>query len=778
MAENLVQIQNDYNYIYYLRNPSNENEISDPLERDNFLRFKSYAAESQKKAYQALELVEDEGLDKGINILLDKRAEESFDIELGFYNALFGEQSNFVTTVKAAFSTKKPNYMSAEIQQGNQKQTLYQALVYKVLGIEDKDQDNGKWNFINIISSLSLQDIASNAIADPRKVVESILRKSITGILTDQKMKRISVIKNIDNLDAVEIANQIVVENLVFSNKALEDENVLRKLVTDALRKGQYPVQLARRDNSDIVPIIVENIQRMSSDWVEQMVEQIKIYLRDDLDEEQIRQLVIGMLTKQQGEANTATLVQSGVIKSENPTIVQQAGLKKTFDSRFEALFNSSLFSSGGGEGEIQSVITQYQFKETDPQLQGMMMSFHKNILSILSKRGGGVNGAIEYYQSIMNQIDKEVYNDLMQKIANSGLKEETEYTLRAFTEINDLNTMISFLSEFINNLNDSIKLTDTIKEKLKDIAKKVFSKHKAITIKEKGGEINISYEEFLSFFDKPDAQAVLEIQKYIPYLQKRLEASVIGFVSNIQGSIGEIIYPILLRITLGEGYSVAQLGRSTNESGQQEHGDITVRSEGAKFAIQSKIYKNNDLEIYKDTSISLSNNDAQRYFGSRSGLDAFRYFLVNNTCLSEIGLVDNNIVDENGSSKGVATFQDVLRQRVDYFIRYSDGLNKDALKNNFYMINFNLVPSSAIFFLLKDAIEKDIKETNSKKMFKFNYQEKLFRQDSDEYKKLMTTTGDYPKISDNLNILENDRVTFSGLTIKLTELGGSIFNK
>jgi len=30
-------------------------------------------------------------LDKGINILLDKRAEESFDIELGFYNALFGE---------------------------------------------------------------------------------------------------------------------------------------------------------------------------------------------------------------------------------------------------------------------------------------------------------------------------------------------------------------------------------------------------------------------------------------------------------------------------------------------------------------------------------------------------------------------------------------------------------------------------------------------------------------------------------------------------------------
>jgi len=133
-----------------------------------------------------------------------------------------------------------------------------------------------------------------------------------------------------------------------------------------------------------------------------------------------------------------------------------------------------------------------------------------------------------------MNQIDKEVYNDLIQKVANSGLKEETEYTLRAFTEINDLNTMISFLSEFINNLNDSIKLTDTIKEKLKDIAKKVFSKHKAITIKEKGGDINISYEEFLSFFDKPDAQAVLEIQKYIPYLQKRLEASVIGFVSNI----------------------------------------------------------------------------------------------------------------------------------------------------------------------------------------------------------------------------------------------------
>ena len=92
-------------------------------------------------------------------------------------------------------------------------------------------------------------------------------------------------------------------------------------------------------------------------------------------------------------------------------------------------------------------------------------------------------------------------------------------------------------------------------------------------------------------------------------------------------------------------------------------------------------------------------------------------------------------------------------------------------------MINFNLIPSSAIFFLLKDAIEKDIKEANSKKMFKFNYQEKLFRQNSDEYKKLVTI-GDYPKISDNLNILENDRVTFSGLTIKLTELGGSIFNK
>jgi len=68
---------------------------------------------------------------------------------------------------------------------------------------------------------------------------------------------------------------------------------------------------------------------------------------------------------------------------------------------------------------------------------------------------------------------------------------------------------------------------------------------------------------------------------------------------------------------------------------------------------IQAKVYDKDDIKLYSDTTIHFNTDDALRYLrtsGSTSKtaelndeLTAFRFFLLNNTILKEVGIQDGN---------------------------------------------------------------------------------------------------------------------------------------
>lgn len=175
------------------------------------------------------------------------------------------------------------------------------------------------------------------------------------------------------------------------------------------------------------------------------------------------------------------------------------------------------------------------------------------------------------------------------------------------------------------------------------------------------------------------------------------------GHISLFNGTIGEIFATYLLRQTLSSfGGTALQQGASLQE-GKQAIADIELQYQsGGKIksvGLQLKQYKSNAISLYGEEKF-ISLMDAQRYL-TQEEIDSFLFLMGNQPTLKLIG--DNTKSD----------FSDLvpyLYYRLDGFLRIKHAkldLEKD-LQNNFYIFNFNVIPTSIIFLFYAYKIREE----------------------------------------------------------------------
>lgn len=258
------------------------------------------------------------------------------------------------------------------------------------------------------------------------------------------------------------------------------------------------------------------------------------------------------------------------------------------------------------------------------------------------------------------------------------------------------------------------------------------------------------------------------------------------GSVNIFNGTISEIFITVLFRLYFEANPDVIinQKGSDTSQNGQQSVTDIEVtwkdNNDNIKgVGMQAKHLATNDETLYGSSTAPLK--DASRYFDRETNV-ALLYILGNITFLT------GNIDDYAGK------LLPYLYHNLGGFIRFEHGSITNALQNNFYIINLNVVPASVIFLLCAEDIYKEY-GNNAQGIIK-NKEGNLFQikispaglNGMKAYKKDEPYYGIFADTSNNIlsrgssddldNYLSAFTIKFAGRKINLAELGLEVFKK
>lgn len=764
MAENFLSelyIDHPYGYAYYT--PDH------PVE-DSFINF---IEEANKQAAFALGAnIDDKIVFKRTEERLQELAEESLINEKAFYTTVFKEEASaFNEQVDIGFETKDPAYMLKQTYNG---QPLYQALTYKLLDINDSNDTTGKWEFIQILSSLRSQDITSglagvelSPIEQAKEIIDGYV-KSFAYTMKEHRFNLKAQAPDLAEDQRKKLIEQAYHERFLFDMDLRKtDIKIKPKDVQDFAIGIPAPdnMELYRSSGSKDVQIaFLKRHALKQKEMIQEIISLLGPLIKESLTEEEIEDVLYSILEEGKpissvGSINTKT------------NIVTSAGINKKFSAfmspdgegykKLESIIQSEISTTSGAEKEVEITFK----KELDEQLRSKLKNFHQNVYTFINNwnrpsltRGITMEDfkqrASNYYTlSLRAYVDEALENDYHNIVQNELARSELYDELKALT---------TTLTQ-IKTLADAREIANQAKKKTEEQLQEIIS---AAT---KDGKVKLGGKEYKPEDVLQKLKDPKEVEVLLGALSTRITERVTGFVSNVQGSIGELIYTVLLRQTVGET-NAYQFGRARNEKGQQAHADIGFVIDNNLYGIQSKVYQSNNATIYEKTTVNFASSDAIRYLGSEDALTAFRFFLVNNSVLESPLVNVPPAVSENGE----VSFLKILYDKLDYFIRYSDGLTSlENVHNTFYMINFNLIPASAVFFLIMQQLEIENNNKNSKKFIdytpdKISLTESQVKGEDGKNKNLMN--------KDILKFIEN-KATFKGLTINLNSLG-AIFNK
>lgn len=171
-------------------------------------------------------------------------------------------------------------------------------------------------------------------------------------------------------------------------------------------------------------------------------------------------------------------------------------------------------------------------------------------------------------------------------------------------------------------------------------------------------------------------------------------------------GHVGEHFASFYLGLDTTEIY-----GQDPNKLGQQAHVDVAFVNKEANTALSGFQVKNyssviNSFHLY-DTDVSVFRKDIRRYISHESVKNdediivQLRYLSANQYLFKNTTAMKNSV-------------KKVLEMNFEYWSRYGDfQSNLGDLKNNFFILNFKMIPASLIF--QKIICELKEKKSNNK---------------------------------------------------------------
>lgn len=695
---------------------------------------------------------------KGLYNYLLSMAKDSFEKEKQLYKKIEKDNSNFSDAIEAAFNTGKYTYLKTPYNNGNLGQTLTN-LFYG--GNTDKI-DEGLTQFIIEMGHLDTHKFIEDMEISSVNIATNMIYNKIDNFFQEAKYQK-NLAYETNNAEVVEVFDNTFNERTVFdylqgkkdklteadAKKAFPKE--MKTIIEKAQKTNSGPEvrKAVQQGNIDLAISYNEVIKKVANSLIESLANELtNIELKDTdiynfikeilMDKEIVKVSKKGYVKEGGFVMASYTInmpklrekVAKYVVEKNEEKSNQNGILKKIEEADIRKIMNDG----------VKATIVQYN--------QGL----YKYIVGIRADQL-----AWEYYE-----------NNLLQTVTQMVLRDwEESLKPESVSQIYQELEKANFASIKAAEWNKSVKQIEYIEEKFKQTSSLSSEERKQIS------DIVNKFDKT----DKDDADMINEIEKAfinnnyqegIKILRKRLKAKRAGYIANFNGSIGEIFISAILQNIAPQGFDVYQKGSSKNLKGQSAHADITYGDIG----IQSKVYENNNLELYKDTKVTFKTEDALRYLNTsnntkdkpidESELQAFRFFLLNNTILNELGIIkwtDNDFIT-------------ALNLRLANFIRYSDGLTSLAnIKNNFFIINFNIVPASVIFLKMADLFkERDI------------YDDLMisFTNDTDynglaNYSSKTSDDSQY-LIKNLLKYLGNSKAIFKSFELNLEDIGANIF--
>ena len=766
MAENfLSELYNDkpWGYAYYTPQTTPDPDFVNFIQKANEDAAIALGAEKNNN-----KIVFKQTKDKLIEL-----ADESLINEEAFYSAVFkDEASAFNSAVEEGFRTQDPAYMLKQTYNGV---PLYQALTYKLLNIsDDPTTSNGKWEFIQILSSLRSSDITNglagvelSPLEQAKEIIDGYI-KSVAHTMKESRFQLLSQSEGLVTEERRQLIKNIINERLLF-NIDLRDADI--KIKTKDIQDFAFGIpnpeskELYMSAGQPSVKLeFLEGHRLKQKEMIAALIELLGPLIKETITEEQVEDILYELLAEGKpiatmGTINTSSVVMSAGISKKVGAYLSPGGAGY---EKLEKIIQDKVSTQEGAEKQEIEITFQQELNE---QLKKRLSSFHQNVYTFIGNwnrpsltRGMNLadfqKRASDYYtKELRSYVDVELKNDYEGIVKNSLAQSEL------YGELDALTTTLTQ----IKTLADARELANEVKKKTEDQFKSI------VEAATKDGKVKLGGKEYKPEDVLQKLKDPKEVEVLLGALSTRITERVTGFVSNVQGSIGELIYTVLLRQTLGTE-NAYQFGRARNVQGQQAHADIGFVIDNNLYGIQSKVYQSNNATIYEKTQVNFASSDAVRYLGTNEALMAFRFFLINNSVLDDplVGL--QSAVQKEGDN----SFLKILYDRLDYFIRYSDGLTSlEGVHNTFYMINFNLIPASAVFFLIIQQLEAEEKSQSTKKFI--DYTPDDIHLTADDVK---------DQGGKNKNLLNKDilglikqKALFKGLTINLNNLG-AIFNK
>lgn len=180
----------------------------------------------------------------------------------------------------------------------------------------------------------------------------------------------------------------------------------------------------------------------------------------------------------------------------------------------------------------------------------------------------------------------------------------------------------------------------------------------------------------------------------------KRINGLRIFSASGVSGILGELSAASLKYAGFGD----TTMAGNTQVEGSQSYYDIAVETsinEIGKFGIQvkNKVTSDKLVNLYGDkTDLTMKSTVGLRKYIGADNVKMFQYFLGNQRAVERFNYNNLNLASEDEIKM---TLEEVLPSYITQFIRY-EGVKKDSIKNLFYLLKGELIPSSVILYLLK----------------------------------------------------------------------------
>lgn len=220
---------------------------------------------------------------------------------------------------------------------------------------------------------------------------------------------------------------------------------------------------------------------------------------------------------------------------------------------------------------------------------------------------------------------------------------------------------------------------------------------------------------------------------------------------SNVIGHIGEHFAKYYLR------NSSTIFAQSKNLLGQDAHVDIG--SLGAGFQVKNYSGAVNSFHLY-DSDTSIFGRTISRYINPNFTGISREEIIVSLRYIS----ANKNVLNGNDASNIIKNF---LELNFDYWTRYDDAKSNfeelQGMKNNFFILNFKLIPASLIFQQLINKIKLEEKGQY------FNL-DKFYMEEEDELEKIY----DLSKDQQDLNRPHFGRVIFKGFKFNIANLNNT----